>query len=321
MLLILIAIIVIAIFRIVNTYFLSVGSLRGIMQQMSVTGVMAVGVTCLFIGGGIDLSGTNVCFFAGIIAALLINAGVHWLLAAVIVVVIGALLGSINAFMIARLGMMPFIATIALSNVLYGVNLAITKGQNIPIPHKEFWWGGVSLFNAIPIPFIILIVLLVLYGFMLSKSQFGRNIYLVGGNQAAARLTGVNPVKTRSILYINNGALSALAGVVLTSRMQTATPQSQSDSQMTAITAAILGGVAFTGGVGGMPGCFIGIVILCFFNSGLISLALDSFWQLIASGVLLIIALTVDFFNERSRELSLKGRNISALRAKKEGGQ
>jgi ribose transport system permease protein len=290
------------------------------MQSISGIGILAVGITCLFIGGGIDLSGTNLGLFAGVVIALLINAGLHWFPAAIIVIVIGAIIGSINAFMIAKLGMMPFIATIALSNVLLGVNMAITKGQNVPVPHKEFWWGGNSVFDAIPIPFIILVVLLVAYGLMLTKTQFGRNIYLVGGNQAAARLTGVNPVKTRSILYINNGRMSALAGIVMTSRMQTAAPQSQSDNQMTAITAAILGGVAFTGGVGGMPGCFIGIIILGFFNAGLTSLALDSYWQAIASGLLLIIAMAVDFVNERSRDMALKGKSRAALRAKKEGG-
>ena len=123
---------------------------------------------------------------------------------------------------------------------------------------------------------------------------------------AMARLAGVNPKKVRTILYINSGVLAAFSGIVLASRMQSAAPQSQSDTQLNALTAAILGGIAFTGGAGGMAGCFIGVMLFSFFNSGLNSLAIDAYWSLIASGCLLVIALTVDFFNERSREKNLR---------------
>ena len=321
MLLVLITVIVALTFFGINSNFLSIGSLRGTMQAMGSVGILAVGISCLFIGGGIDLSGSSVRLFSGVILATMLAAGVNWVLASIAVLIIGACLGAVNAFFVAKLRMMPFIATIAVSNVLVGLNLAITLGQNIPVPNEDFWWGGYSLFNVFPVPFLLMLVLLIAYGLMLSKTQFGRNIYLVGGNQAAARLAGVNPVKIRSILYINNGVICAFSGIVLTSYMHTATPQSQSDAQMTAITAAILGGIAFTGGAGGMPGCFVGIVLLHFFNQGLYSLAIDSAWTIIASGVLLIIALTVDFFNERSRTRALKAKIAPAAVAQKEGGK
>lgn len=321
MLLVLIAIVVTLVFTFINVNFVSVGSLRGIMQAMSSVGILAVGVSCLFIGGGIDLSGSNVRLFSGVVLAIMMASGIHWVVAAITVLIIGACLGAINAFFVAKLRMMPFIATIAVSNVLLGLNLAITSGQNVPVPNEEFWWGGYSVFNIFPVPFLIMIVLLLAYGLMLSKTQFGRNIYLVGGNQAAARLAGVNPVRIRSILYINNGIISAFSGVVLTSYMHTATPQSQSDAQMTAITAAILGGIAFTGGAGGMTGCFIGIVLLHVFNQGLNSMALDAYWTIIASGVLLVVALAVDFINEKTRTKALKIKAVPVAGARKEGGQ
>ena len=213
---------------------------------------------------------------------------------------------------------MPFIATIAVSNVLSGINLAVTNAQNVPIPVESFWWGGKLVFGIFPVPFIIMTLLMIVYAFILNKTQFGRNVYLVGGNMTAARLAGVNPKKIHTILYINSSVLAAFAGIVLASRMQSAAPQSQSDSQLNALTAAILGGIAFTGGAGGMAGCFIGVMLFSFFNSGLNSLALDAYWSLIASGCLLIIALTVDYFNELSREKNLKVKKPASA-AKKEG--
>jgi len=293
-------------FFINNKYYLSLDSLRGTMISMSITGIMAVGVALLFIGKGIDLSMSMACLFGGVSCALLMRAGIPWPIAIVITLIIGACIGGIHAFMIAKLGMMPFIATIAMANVLQGVNLTLTNAQNVTIADESFYWGSTLLVGIFPVPFVIMIILLLVYGVILSKTQFGRNIYLVGGNEQAARLAGVSPVKTRSVLYINAGVMSTFSGVVLASRMRTASPSSLSDNQMTAITAAILGGIAFTGGSGGMTGCFIGILMLSFFNTGLSSLALKAYWTTIASGLLLILALTVDFFNERSRAKSLR---------------
>jgi ribose transport system permease protein len=306
MLLVLISIVIIVIFRLVNPNFLSAGSLSGIMQAMSITGILAVGIGTLLIGGSIDLSGSQVCLFGGVICALMMKAGVPWVIAVVITLIAGGVIGGINAFLISKLNMMAFIATIAVSNVLSGINLAITNAQNVPIPVESFWWGGKLVFKVFPVPFIIMTLLMIVYSFVLNKTQFGRNVYLVGGNMAAARLAGVNPKKVRTILYINSGVLAAFSGIVLASRMQSAAPQSQSDTQLNALTAAILGGIAFTGGAGGMAGCFIGVMLFSFFNSGLNSLAIDAYWSLIASGCLLVIALTVDFFNERSREKNLR---------------
>lgn len=316
MLLVLITLAIVLLFYFINPNYLSLGSLRGTMQAMSITGILAVGTGCLFIGGGIDLATSLECLFGGVVCAMMINAGVPWGVAIVITLFIGALIGVVNALLISKLGMMPFIATIAVSNILSGLNLALTNTQNVAVSVESFWWAGKNLFGILPIPFVIMFMLLLIYGLILSKTQLGRNIYLVGGNQNAARLSGVNPVKVRSILYVNNAVLATLAGIVLASRMHSATPNSLSDAQMDAITAVILGGIAFTGGAGGMVGCFIGILLLNFFNTGLNTLALESYWSTIASGTLLAVALTVDFINERSREKALKAKPQTVLTGK-----
>ena len=315
MVLCLISVVIIIVFRLINPYYLSAGSLNGIMQSMSITGIIAVGLGTLFIGGSIDLSAGQVCLFAGVICAKIINFDVPWGIAIVLTLIVCAFIGLLNAIMISRFGMMPFIATIAMSSILSGVILMLTYAQNVPVAIKSFWWGGKSLFGVFPYPFLIMTLLMLLYGLFLNFTQFGRNIYLVGGNQSAARLAGVNPVKIRTMLYINSSVLAGISGIVLLSRMQSAAPQSQSDSQMNAITAAVLGGIAFTGGSGGMAGCFVGVLLLSLFNSGLNALALDAYWSLIASGTLLVIALSVDYFNERSRAKALKAKPEATLPA------
>ena len=321
MLLFLIAVIVIMVFRIVNRHFLSPGSLSGIMQDMSIAGIFTIAMAVVIIGGGIDLSVTRVALFAGVLVAILIRAGVPWVWAMIVSLIAGGIIGLINALLISKLRMMPFMATVAIFSVLGGLNVFLTNTQNIPIRDRGFWWGGRTLFGLFPYSFIIMTALMIIYGIILKKTQFGRNVYLVGGNMAAARLTGVNPMNVRTILYINSGMLSAFAGIVNASRMQTANPTAIPDYMVTSLTASVLGGVAFTGGAGGMTGCFIGVMLLSFFTQGLASLALPAYWMYISTGFLLIIALTVDFFNERARENRLKVKVQPLLTTKREGVQ
>ena len=304
--LVLIAILVVVVFRLINAHFLSPESLSGKMQDMSITGIIAIGMGVLLISGDIDLSTSGVCLFSGVLCALLIKNGVPWVFAMIITLITGGIIGAINAFLVLKVRLMSFIATIAVATVLTGVNLSLTSAQNVPVSVKSFWWGGSTFFGVLPVPFVIMAVLMIIYQFMLSSTRFGRNIYLIGGNITAARLTGVNPNKIRAMLFINSGVLASLAGVVVTSRLQSANPNTLADHHLDALTALILGGIAFTGGIGGMVGCFIGVTLFSFFTSGLTSLALDAFWTLFARGGLLIIALAVDFFNERSRERMLK---------------
>jgi ribose/xylose/arabinose/galactoside ABC-type transport system permease subunit len=302
-----ILVVVVLMFYIFNNNYLSGDNIRGVMQSMSITGIMAVGAACLMIGGGIDLATSMEALLGGVLCGLLIKAGIPWPVSIIITLIAGGLIGGLIAYLVAHLGMMPFIASIAVSNVIRGVNLVMTNAQNVPIPSEDFWvLGSSNVFNLVPTPFVIMLILLAVYSLLLNKTQFGRNIYLVGGNQFAARLSGLSPKKIRTILFINNGVLSVFSGIIVASRMHSASPSSLSDAQMDAITAAILGGISFMGGSGGMGGCLIGILLLNFFNNGLNVLSLESHWQTIAQGALLIIALTMDYFSEKSREKSLK---------------
>ncbi|MDR1299536.1 MAG: ABC transporter permease [Oscillospiraceae bacterium] len=298
---------VILFFYFMNHNFLGRDCIRGILNAMSLSGTIGVGVACLLIGGGVDLSAGTVACFGGVICAMLIQAGVPWPAAVIASILFGAFTGAINAFFINVLGFASFIVTIGMSSVYGGVINIITNVQNLPVNDASFWKiGTITILNYFPMPFIIMLALMAIYSVILGFTGFGRSCYICGGNPFAARLSGLNPKKTTTILYINCGALSALSGVVLSARMHSASPTAASSGALDAITAAVLGGVSFMGGAGGMGGCLIGLLLLNSFKNGLTIINLKSYWQIVAQGVLLVIALCVDFLNERASGKALK---------------
>jgi ribose/xylose/arabinose/galactoside ABC-type transport system permease subunit len=298
---------VVLFFYAMNPNFLGKDCVRGILNAMSLSGTIGVGIACLLIGGGVDLSAGTVACFGGVVCAMLIQAGVHWVPAVLLAILFGALTGAVNAFFINVLGFASFIVTIGMASVYGGIINVITNVQNLPVNDPSFWQiGTITLFNYFPMPFVIMLALMVIYSVILGFTGFGRSCYICGGNPFAARLSGINPKKITTILYINCGALSSLAGIVLAARMHHASPTAASSGALDAITAAVLGGVSFMGGAGGMGGCLIGLLLLNSFKNGLTIVNLRSYWQIVAQGVLLVIALCVDFLNERARLRTLK---------------
>ena len=300
-------------FFIMNKHYLSSGNIRSIMNMMSISGIIAVGVACLLIGGGINLAAGAEGMFGGVLVAILLREGLAWPVALLLVLIFGLVAGAVNSFFVNGLNFMGFIVTSAMASVYKGLGLAVTANQNIPINDKAFWnIGSFALFDLIPLPFIIMVVLMIIYGFILSQTQFGRNVFLVGGNAHAARLSGLNPKRTQTILYLNCGMISAFGGAILASVMHSGAPTSVLGQELDAITAAVLGGVAFGGGSGSMLGCFVGVLMLNCFKNGLTAIRLDAYWNVISQGLLLIIALVVDYLNERARLNALKAKAAKA---------
>ena len=153
-----------------------------------------------------------------------------------------------------------------------------------------------------------------MFGIILAKTRFGRSIYVIGGNKEAARLAGLNPQKISSMLFMITGALAALGGIILAARMNSGQPAAANGLEFDAITAAILGGIAFTGGVGTLFGTVLGVLILQGFNTGLIMMNVPSFWQLVAKGMLLFIALAFDLLRKQSREKKLLEQSMKVLK-------
>ena len=295
--LLVLAIIVYATFYILTGgAFLKKTNISTILNLLSITGLLSVAVGCLIISGHIDLSTGAIGTMGGMVMALILKSGVVWPIAVALGLLTGVIIGLINAVLVNALCFQPFIATMAIASVMNGLTYIICGGQSTPIRDSFIKALGTGkLFGLVPTTTCVTLAIFIIFGLMLSKSKFGRSIYLIGGNRHAARLSGINPVKTSYILFMNSGLLSALAGILLDARLLSGSTVGTSGSQFSGITAAMLGGISFGGGSGSFAGAFIGLLIMVGFSNGLSVLGVIAFWQTFASGALLIFALALDY--------------------------
>ena len=275
-------------------------NIRNILQSTTVVSLLTIGAGSLMIAGYIDLplAGSAQC---AMLAAYLLRVHVPWYIA-LRRPWHWAEFGAFNAVLVNELKFQSFIATLATAAITQGFAPIISKGKQIDIYDPVFKFiGGDRFFDFVPYSLIISLLALLVYGIVLKKTKVGRSVYLIGGNPDAARLAGLRPKRISYALFINAGCLSALAGILLAGRLQTANTVGITNSQFAGITAAILGGSSFGGGTGGMGGALIGILILNCFNNGMTVINVPPYWQTIASGALLLIALAVDFMGVRKR--------------------
>ena len=299
-----------AFFGLTTNSFLGEANIRSLLIAMSYTGMMGVALTVLLIGGENDLAAGYESCLAGILLAFIIQAGVPWPLAILITLVIGALMGLLLVWFINVVGLPAFISSMGMMSVYGGVCKMITKNQNIQIDMKYadfFNLGQGALFGFIPYPFVIMIVLMLIYSFILRNTEFGRRVYMTGGNRTAARLAGIERKKMVAVMYINCGVIAALSGAVFTARMHNAAPAANITGGTEAITAAVLGGVAFKGGSGSIMSTFVGAALVTVFKAGLTASGLQAYWQVVVQGLLLVVALFVDYLNERALKKRLEG--------------
>lgn len=300
----------IIIFSAFNPNYFSSTNLINILVASSLVGLVAIGETYLIIAGLNDLSTGSVAAFASVLAAILAAKGMPFGIVVIITLVVGGGVGFINAIAVNKIKLEPFIATLATMSIMRGFAYILCDGKPVYIMNETFIKFGSKRLIGIPIPVIILIVAFIIFGIILSKTSFGRSIYVIGGNKDAARLAGLNPQKITNILYMITGALSALGGIILAARMNSGQPAASVGLEFDAITAAVLGGTAFSGGVGTIFGTVLGVLILQGFNTGLIMLNVPAFWQNVARGLLLLIALTFDYVRKINREKKLLKSSI-----------
>ena len=299
--LILVLVLVLVVFWLINPNYLGWQNIKNILYATSLSGTLAVGIGCMLISGSPDLSAGAVGMVGGILVAMLLQAGIPWVPALLITLVFGAVAGSINAFFQLRFNMMPFISTLAMASVWRGLGYVVTKAQSVSVADPVFTKLGTATLLGIPVPFVITLILYIVYGIILSSTKFGRRVYMIGGNRTAAELAGINIKKMRTILCINCSVIASLGGAILAGRMHSATAGSVIGTEFDGIIASCLGGISFGGGSGGMVGAFIGLMLLGAFKNGLSCAGLNTYWQIVASGLLLIVALVVDYINAQVR--------------------
>lgn len=296
---------VFVLFTTLNRNFFSVTNMINILIAASLVGLVAIGHTYLIIAGQNDLSPGSLAAFAGVLAATLVSLGVSFLISCIITVLAGMLVGFCNAFMVNKIKLEAFIATLVSQSVIRGFAYILCGGKPVAIANPTYLLLGKLRILNVPLSVWIMLIAIVIFGIMLAKTKFGRSVYAIGGSQEAARLAGLNPQRIITTSFVMMGALCAVGGIIFSARMNSGQPAANVNLEFDAITAVILGGVSFAGGVGDMSGTILGIILIQAFNTGLTMVNVPSFWQYVAKGGLLLFALTTDFIRKQRREKEL----------------
>lgn len=285
---------VMLIFTLLSPHFLSVSNLMNVVRQMSVTTIVAVGMTFVIISGGIDLSVGAIVAFSGVMAATVLASTSSPVLAVLTGIAIGTAAGLVNGFVTAKFKIAGFITTLAAMQAFRGLGYIVTDGSPVPAQNPSFTILGVGYALGVPIPVWIMIIVVALGVVLLRKTRFGRYTYAVGGNDVAARWTGLPVAKTVAGVYVLTGALAGLAGVILTARLGSGQPSAGTGLELDAIAAVVLGGTSLTGGRGKISGTVIGCVLVAVLSNGLTLLNISSYWQMLIKGLIIVIAVILD---------------------------
>ena len=271
----------------------------GIGLAAAINTVVAVGMSFVIIGGGIDLSVGSIVALCGVIAADLMVKGLTFPLAMIVALLVGALAGGLNGVLVARLKLAPFIVTLGTMSFYRGLALTYTNGQpilNIPDNFKAVVGGSIG---PIPIPLILALVIVGVGSFLLTRTRTGEYILALGGNEEAVRLSGINVERYKILTYVISGLASAIAALLLSAQLGAAEPIAGSGWELTAIAAAVVGGVSLSGGSGSIVGALLGAVLLGMLQNALTLLNVQAFYQLLATGVIIIGAMIIDRYTRR----------------------
>jgi ribose transport system permease protein len=297
--------VVFVLFTSLNRNYFSWKNASNILVATSLVALVAIGETYLVIAGHVDLSPGSLAAFSGVLAALLVSKGVNFYLALLVTLAAGGMVGLMNSTMTSKIKLEPFIATLVTQSIVRGFAYILCGGKPVAISDVTFLLVNRIRILDISLAVWIMIIAFAIFGFILARTKFGRSVYAVGGNKDAARLAGLNPSRIMLICYVAMGIICAIGGVVFAARMNSGQPSANVNLEFDAITAVILGGVSFSGGVGSMGGTILGVLLIQSFNTGLTMVNVQSFWQLVAKGGLLLFALTSDYIRKANREKKL----------------
>lgn len=289
-------IILVIIVSVLNPDFLEPLNILNLLRQVAINALIAFGMTFVILTGGIDLSVGSILALSSAFVANLMLAGVDPILAIIIGCAAGGVMGMVNGLMITKGKMAPFIATLATMTIFRGLTLVYTNGNPITGlgDSMAFQLFGRGYFLGIPVPAITMAITFIVLWVILHKTPFGRKTYAIGGNEKAAIVSGIKVPRVKIMIYSLAGALSALAGAILTSRLNSAQPTAGTSYELDAIAAVVLGGTSLSGGRGRIVGTLIGALIIGTLNNGLNLLGVSSFYQMVVKGIVIVIAVLID---------------------------
>lgn len=292
-------VVMVVVMAIVSPVFLTSGNIINIIRQVSLNGILAVGLTFVILTGGIDLSvGSLVAVTGVIVGSMLINGYNTWEAVAV-GVLISVLFGVFNGVMIAYCSLPPFIATLAGQTIGRGFALVFSDGKPYAVTDKAFLNIGKGSMLGIPIPIWILFIVCVVAAIMLNYTTYGRHVYAFGGNRNATKLSGVKTRFVEMMVYVISALMAGIVGVILAARISSGQPTAGTGYELDAIAAVAIGGTSMSGGIGTLSGTILGFIIIGVLSNSLTLLNVSSFYQQIVKGAIILIAVLMDMRSKR----------------------
>jgi len=279
-----------------DSNFYTTGNMFNLLESVSTNAIIAFGVTLAVICKGCDLSVGSVMVMAGIIAIMLINAGINMVLAIILAILSGSLVGFVNGFLIVHQKCEAFIITLGMGMLIQGVALLLTNAINVAATDPNFQRIANENWLGIPNIAAFMIVLGILTWLLLRFTSFGRNIYALGGDYEVAEHSGINVVRTKWLAFVLTGTFAAIAGVLFASRMNTGIPIAGVEVPLMVNCGVVIGGTSFAGGVGGIPQSFIGIFVMFLLRNALSMLGIEPFYQRLVLGIIIVLIISLDCF-------------------------
>lgn len=303
-------ILLIIVFSILDPVYLTPGNMVDIIKQATINGILAIGITFVIISGGIDLS--IGCTFAIVIVSVgqMVVVGVPTVLAIVLGALLGAVMGSFNGLLVTKMHLQPFIATLGTMSVFRGLAYVFTGGWpvlGIPTEYRKVF--TTKIFGDIPISILVLFAIAIVTHILLRKTRFGNYLYSVGGNEEAAKLSGVKVDLTKIAGYAICGCCAAFAGMIMLANLGTGEPASGSGYELDAIAAAAIGGTRMAGGKGTVLGTLLGALLLAALKIGMIVVGVQAFWQFVVTGIIIVIAAYFETIQDKLSNLMYERKN------------
>ena len=274
-----------------------------VLRQISTNLFLACGMTMVIILGGIDLSVGSIIALSGCISAgCVARYNLPLPIALLMGLLVGLLVGMFNGAVISKTTIPAFIVTLATMNIAKGLAYVYTGGSPVRVVTKEWQFLGAGYVGIFPTPVVILVIVLIITAIIMNKTKMGRHMYAVGGNQQAAEFSGIKVEKVKFFVHAFSGLMAGLAGIVLASRMYSGQPTAGDGAEMDAIAAVVVGGTSMAGGSGKIGGTIIGGLIIGVLNNGLNLLNVNSFWQYVVKGVVILLAVFRDYFRNKGKK-------------------
>lgn len=274
--------------------FFTVTNLFNVARQVSITAIIAAGMTLVILIAGIDLSVGSILAFSGATVAGMLTAHIALPLAIILALLVGVLFGLTNGLIVTKFGVPAFIVTLALMTIGRGMTLVYTKGYPLVVSNSSFRTIGGGKILGVPLPIVIMLVIYALMYWVLHYTTFGRYVYAIGGNEEASRLSGIRVDQVKIAVYGISGLLSSLSALIYTSRLMSAQPTAGMGVELDAIAAVIIGGTSLSGGKGGIIGTLIGALIMGVLDNVLNLTNVSPFYQSIAKGLVILVAVILD---------------------------